>query len=129
MLLLVMARILVIEDDPGMRLMLGEVLKRPGFDVVLAANGREGVELARARPADVVITDLFMPEKEGLETIKEIHQDSPQAAIIAISGKPGAPALLAVAQRFGASRVVQKPFTPEEILTVVEETVGRREAQ
>ena len=118
-----MTQILVMDDDPGMRAMLDQILKLYGYDVVLAANGKEGLELFRSRKVDLVISDLYMPEKEGLETIKEIHRDSPEVPIIAMSGKQGKTSLLSVAQHFGAARILVKPFNPQDLLTAVEEVL------
>src|SRR5437867_9137098 len=86
-------RIIVIDDDAEMRAMLEQTLKSAGHEVVLAANGKQGVKCYRANPTKLVITDLYMPEKEGLETIIELGREYPEVAIIAISGKPTASAL------------------------------------
>ena len=118
-----MTQLLVIDDDPGMRAMLHEILQLPGYDVILAANGKEGLELFRSRKVDLVITDLYMPEKEGLETIKEIHRDSPEVPIIAMSGKQGGTSLLPAARHFGAARIIEKPFNPQDLVTAVEEVL------
>ena len=91
-----MMRVLVIDDDAGIRALLEIILKQSGYDVVLAANGEDGLRQCRSQKVDLVITDLFMPKKEGLETIRAIHKDWPQLGIIAISGKPGAFTMLDV---------------------------------
>ena len=118
------ARILVIDDDLEMRTTLEQTLKSAGYEVVLAANGEQGLRQYRAQQADLVITDLFMPEQEGLETIIELRRDFPEVAILAVSGKPTAQALLSVAKRLGAVEAIEKPFEPHELLTVVEEVLG-----
>jgi len=100
--------------------MLGEVLRLAGHEVSLAADGREGVELYRAAPADLVITDLFMPKQEGLETIIQLRASFPGVPIIAMSGRPLAGRLLEVAQRLGAIGVLEKSFSADELLFAVE---------
>jgi CheY-like chemotaxis protein len=118
-----MARILVIDDDTEMRAMLEQTLRSAGHEVALAEDGKQGVALYRAQPAALVLTDLFMPNREGLETIIELRKDYPGILIIAMCGKPGAGGLLSIAQRLGAARVIQKPFHPHELLQAVEEVL------
>jgi CheY-like chemotaxis protein len=75
---------------------------------------------------ELVITDLFMPEKEGLETIRELRRDFPKVPIIAMSGEPGQPTLLGIAKRFGAARTIEKPFDRKEMMSAVEEVLGTK---
>src|ERR1035437_8798305 len=114
-----MARILVIDDDPDIRAFLEEILKPAGHEVILAADGREGMERYRTSPADLVITDLYMPNQEGLETIRELRTCFPEVAIIAMSGRTAALHMLSVAQKFGAVGVLRKPFSADELIAVV----------
>jgi len=100
--------------------MLDEALAMAGHEVVLAADGGEATRKHRENPADLVIMDLFMPNKEGLETMSELLKDSPDTAIVAISGNFIAANMLAVARQMGATEILQKPFFPEELLEVVE---------
>src|SRR4030095_5251414 len=81
-----MTRILLVDDDEQFRSMLSQSLKRAGYEVTEARNGSEGIDLYRDHPSDLIITDLIMPEKEGLETIREYRKSYPDAKIIAISG-------------------------------------------
>ena len=81
-----MARILIIDDEEKFRKMLRQMLERAGHEVVEAPDGKEGVKLYREKLTDLIITDIFMPEKEGIQTIKELKRDFPEAKIIAISG-------------------------------------------
>ena len=118
-----MARILVIDDAAAVRELLEQMLRLTGHDVVVAANGKEGLDQLRRRPAELVITDLFMPEKEGLETIRELRRDFPNVAIIAMSGEPGMPLLLGIAKRFGALKTIEKPFDRTEMMAAVEEVL------
>jgi DNA-binding NarL/FixJ family response regulator len=82
-----------------------------------AANGRDGVKLHRSDPADMVITDLFMPEQDGIETIQQIREFAPETPILAMSGggSRGQTDSLADAALFGAHGVLQKPFSPEDL--------------
>jgi CheY-like chemotaxis protein len=121
-----MARILVIDDEPDMRAFLEEILKSAGYEVVLAADGKEGVECYRTSPADLVITDLFMPNQEGLETIRKLRSHFPKVAIIAMSGKAAALNMLSVAQKFGAVGILHKPFLNDELIAAVEKALGAR---
>jgi len=81
-----MARILIIDDEPQLLDMLGQTFEREGYDIVKASNGKEGIKLYRENPVDLIITDIIMPEKEGIETIFELRKDFPDLKIIAISG-------------------------------------------
>jgi CheY-like chemotaxis protein len=117
------AIILVIDDDPDIRKLLKDTLEGGGHQVSLASNGQEGVRQFKAKRADLVITDLFMPEQEGLETIKQLRLEFPDIPIIAISGRPTGGTMLSVAQRLGATAVLLKPFLPEELLRTVEQTL------
>jgi two-component system, chemotaxis family, chemotaxis protein CheY len=81
-----MAKILVIDDDQGMRDMLKDLLTRKGYEVDTAVDGIEGLRRLRKNTGSLVITDLIMPEKEGVETILEIQQDFPEVSVIAMSG-------------------------------------------
>ena len=119
-----MARILVIDDDPDIRAMLEQILKSAGHEVILAADGREGMERHRSSPADLVITDLFMPNQEGLETIHEFRTRFPEVAIIAMSGRAAAVTMLSVAQKFGAVAVLHKPFAADELIAAVAKALG-----
>jgi DNA-binding NtrC family response regulator len=119
-----MARILVIDDEPDMRAILEKILKSAGHEVILATDGREGVEKYCTSPADLVITDLFMPNQEGLETIGELRRRFPEVAIIAMSGKTAALTMLSIAQKFGAIGMLHKPFAADELIAAVEKALG-----
>lgn len=116
-----MARILVIDDDPAVRLSAKLALEDAGHRVEEAVNGEEGLKRMRANPADLVISDIFMPEKEGLETIDEIRRNHPQTRIIAISGggRMDPADYLEIAERVGADRSLSKPFDILQLLDVV----------
>jgi len=118
-----MATILLVDDDEQFRTMLNEVLQRAGYDVRQAQDGNDALRQYRASPADVVITDLIMPEKEGLETIRALRAFDPAVKIIAMSGggRLSAADYLVIAQRFKAQRVLAKPFPHHELLTMLKE--------
>ena len=118
-----MKRILIVDDEPHILLMLKKMLEPSGYEIDLAANGNEGVELFRKSEADLVITDIIMPEKEGLETIREMRRIKPDLKIIAMSGggKVSADNYLEIARIFGASKIIAKPFTKKEMVTAVKE--------
>lgn len=120
-----MARILVIDDEEEICEILRESLGAAGHEVVVAANGRAGVRAHRERPADLVITDIFMPEQEGIETIIELRRDFPDVKIIVMSGGgrlAGGDYLLA-ARQLGAARAVEKPFHLREMLDAVRDVL------
>jgi DNA-binding response OmpR family regulator len=114
-----MARILVIDDESDTRAMLEQILKSAGYEVILAADGREGVERYRTSPADLVITDLYMPIQDGSETIRELRSCFPEVAIIAMSGRPDTGIMLSIAQHMADVGILRKPFLPDELLAAV----------
>lgn len=119
-------RILVIDDDDQMRVLLRQVMEWAGYEVEEAENGREGMQKQRRQPTDLVITDLIMPEQEGLETIGLLRKEFPRTKIIAISGggRIGPEAYLPAAQELGADRVFSKPFDVRELAGAVKELIG-----
>jgi len=120
-----MARILVIDDDEQVLDMLYESLTREGYDVLKASNGEQGLKLYREEPVDLIITDLIMPEKEGIETIIELRQDVPEVKIIAISGggRIGTKDYLNMAKIFGVQRTFTKPVAREQLLDAIRELI------
>lgn len=118
-----MKKILIIDDEPHILLMLKKMLEKVGYEVDLASNGNEGLALFGKNRADLVITDIIMPEKEGLETIRAMRRESPNLKIIAMSGggKVSADNYLNIASIFGASKVLEKPFTQQEMVSAVQE--------
>lgn len=120
-----MTHILIIDDEPQIRLMLRIMLESEGYTVTEAADGAEGLKSYREKPADLVITDLLMPHKEGLETITALKKDYPFIKIIAISGggKNKSKLYLQMAQRFGALEVFEKPLRKEPFLECVRKLI------
>lgn len=118
-----MASILLVEDDDGVRAVLHKTLVAAGHEVEDAANGDIALAAYRRRPRDLVITDLVMPEKDGLETISALRRINPAAKIIAISGGGRTLGLghlyLDTARSIGAGRTLAKPFTSAALLSAV----------
>ncbi len=122
-----MKRILVIDDDRQMRQMLRQMLERQGYEVVDAPNGKEGIELCRQFSIDLIITDIIMPEKEGVATIIELRRDFPDVKIIAISGGSrgiDSQSCLSYAKALGVSHRFTKPFDRKELLEAIQELLG-----
>jgi len=121
-----MTRVLVIDDEDLLREAMREMLEDAGYDVSDEPDGVAGVRAFREAPADVVITDIIMPNKDGIRTIWELKQLKPDLRIIAISGGvPGGPRSdLPLAVAYGASRTLQKPFTRAELLGALAEMTG-----
>jgi DNA-binding response OmpR family regulator len=119
-----MAKILVIDDDAELRAMLRETLTAAGHTVLEAARGQEGFDLYLKQPIDLVLLDIYMPEKNGLDTLRQFLRSFPRANIIAMTGGVAKINMLAAAKRFGACDTIAKPFLPEEILALVEQTLG-----
>ena len=121
-----MRRILIIDDDHHILLMIKKMLERAGFEVDLASNGNEGLDLFKKMSVDLVITDIIMPEKEGLETIREMKRLCPDVKIIAMSGggKVSSDNYLNTAKIFGASRVLAKPFSQRQMVSAVQDLLG-----
>ena len=122
-----MPRILIIDDDEGLRRILGQILVRAGHVVTEAVDGCEGLKSFRKEPVDLVVCDLIMPDKEGLETISVLRKEFPAVKIIAISGGARVTGydFLPAASGLGANVALAKPFTREQILEAVERLVGR----
>jgi DNA-binding response OmpR family regulator len=129
-----MTSILLIEDDSLLRETLATSLAEHGYRVRQAANGAEGLSLFCAEPADLVITDMVMPEKEGIETIGDLRRVAPRLGIIAMSGElaHNPQIYLKIAGALGANRTLLKPFTMAVLLQtirdVLDETASRPKA-
>jgi two-component system chemotaxis response regulator CheY len=111
------AKILVIDDDPFVRRTIARILGRKGHQLLLAEDGRQGLALFAREWPEVTITDIIMPEREGIETIREIRRLRSDAQIIAISGggRLGNADFLDMAAKLGACEIIAKPFYPSEL--------------
>ena len=113
--------VLVIEDDADVRNMIRMILADEGYSVVDASNGLEGMKKLNQGPFDLIVTDMLMPEKEGIETIREIKKQSPSTKIVAISG--GGICIpenyLNLALMMGADASLCKPFGRQELLDTI----------
>jgi DNA-binding response OmpR family regulator len=120
------SRILVVDDEDGIRRTLAIALGKAGYQVLEARDGAEAMRLWRDSGADLIITDLHMPDKNGLEVIMELRAFDRSIPIIAMSdgGRTRQHGLLGDAKLLGAVRTVPKPFTLEEMLAVVRQELG-----
>ena len=114
-----MATILVIDDDRFLRAFLRTILERDHHHVLQASNGREGLELYQEQSADLIITDLVMPEMDGLTLINELTRNFVNAKVIAMTGGMDGDSRLAAAKLLGARQTLQKPFSLDGLLGVV----------
>lgn len=126
-----MSRILLVDDDAQVRKMLKITLERAGYQVVEAADGVEAVQAYDKETIDLVITDIVMPEKEGIETIMELKTVNPAVRIIAISGggRINPEDYLKWAQRFGVANTFTKPVDREELLASVRDLMTTADAR
>jgi len=116
-----MARILFIDDDPAVLALAGNVLTSRTHQVTLAIDGRAGMRAYRAAPFELVVTDLFMPVQDGIETIRQIRQISNGTPILAISGSHRGPEFLRAAEALGANGMLEKPFSPDQLNEAVDQ--------
>jgi len=121
-----MARILAVDDDDQTRRLLRAMLEQAGHDVADAGDGNEALAIVRTNPPELVIMDIVMPEKEGIETIMDTRRDFPDLPIVAISGggQIAGECYLAMAQKLGATRTLAKPFGRDELLDAVQSVLG-----
>lgn len=125
-----MAHILIIDDDPEIRSSLKAALEDEGYRVATAENGARGLDLAGQIAFQIVITDMIMPEVEGVQTIISLRKADPDLPILAISGEspamPGKPDYLEIARRFGANQILRKPFSISSLLSRLEACLAPR---
>lgn len=117
-----MASVLIIDDDTSIRRVVRAALERAGHRVAEAGNGAEGMQRYRIAPADLVITDVFMPDQDGIETIQQLREEFPAARILAISGGSvaGTSGTLRDALLLGADATLAKPFTIEQLTRIID---------
>jgi CheY-like chemotaxis protein len=123
-----MAKILILDDEPSILLMLKKLLEKAGYEIEVALNGKEGMKLFEINKPDLLITDIIMPEKEGLETIFELRRNYPDLKIIAISGggRIGPDGYLPGAKLLGANAVFTKPIVPKDFLQAVSDLLNEQ---
>jgi DNA-binding response OmpR family regulator len=120
-----MARLLVIDDNDALRAEVAAGLRKAGHVVVPTASGREAVRLFRADPADAVITELVVPDQDGIETLVTLRREFPGVPVIAMSGASRHASLyLKLARRLGAERTLVKPFSVGELVQIVREVLA-----
>ncbi|MGO9231918.1 MAG: response regulator [Bryobacteraceae bacterium] len=120
-----MARVLVVDNEAGVRSLLPAVPEQGGYEVIEAANGSQALEEARARRVDLVLTDLVMPEQEGIETTQALRKEVAGIEIIAMSGLLGGE-FLEAARKLGAQAVLSKPVSADVLLAKVAEVLRSR---
>jgi CheY-like chemotaxis protein len=119
-----MASILIIEDTEAVRTLFHAILEQAGHVVREASHGVEGIRLFRRSPTDVVITDIYMPDGDGLEVIRQLRHEFPALKILAVSGRGGQEEMLSAAKLLGADGILLKPVGVEELLTAVANLLG-----
>ena len=122
-----MAHICLIDDDQGIRDTLTRILRRLGHEVKPAGNGREGLDLVAKNKFQIVITDIIMPEVEGIEVVRSIRQSDPDMQVIAMSGggRVGNTDFLKMARSLGANELVYKPVTKTQFMEALNKCLER----
>ena len=113
-------RVLVIEDNDGLRDYLRVALETQEYEVLTARDGQEALAYLNGHPVDVVLTDIFMPEMDGIEIIAALRKQFPEIRVIAMSGRPGVD-YLSVARELGVTRTLRKPFELNELLAALKD--------
>lgn len=117
-------RILIIEDGKMLGRLLGQLLEHFGYQVEVTESGQEGIELYRQEPADLVITDIWLPDMDGRDIIRQLRMEFPEIRVIAMSGAESVEEPLSEARRLGARRTFRKPFDTQELLLGIEEELA-----
>lgn len=120
-----MPSIFLIENDDAVREVIRVALMAAGYSIQEATNGRQGINSFRKAPTDLVITDIYMPDRDGLEVIEALRRTHPAVKILAISGASGSMNYLRKAEALGADRVLAKPLSMSTVLRVVSELLGK----
>lgn len=120
-----MANILIIDDEDRFRSMLKRLLEEEDHHVLEASDGEKGLRIYREHPVDLIMVDIFMPNKDGLETIREFKRLASDTKIIAMSGggRQGAQWYLEYAEMFGAHKTLAKPFDPPELFEAIRQVL------
>lgn len=125
-----MAVVLIVDDDPDIRELWALVLGEAGFVVRAAPSGVEGIEIAESEHIDVVVTDILMPNKDGIETLLEIKSINPNVKVLVVSGGGSAlrKSFLDVADKLGADATLPKPVDIDRLCAVVEQLAAAAKA-
>ncbi len=126
-----MTRILLVEDDRAVRDLLYRQLTDAGYDVEVAEDGTDGLKIYRDQQPDLVVTDIIMPEMEGIQMMRELRRESPDVRVIAISGggRGSADTYLQLAARMGAKSTLEKPVRQDTLLAAVEDALSGEECE
>ncbi len=117
--------VLIVDDNADSREILRALLELEGYEVHLARDGEQALRLQRSAPADVVVTDIFMPDKDGVETIRDLSSEFPQTKIIAMSGAANYKVdYLSLSLELGAAKVLRKPFDADALLDALREVLS-----
>lgn len=122
-----MSKVLVVDDEPSVRIMVKSMVESDDIDVLEASNGNEALEILERQDVSLVVTDIVMPEKHGIELIMEIKKKNSSAPIIAISGGGGITGrfdYLQIAKLVGAKNILKKPFSMDELRSLVKESIS-----
>jgi CheY-like chemotaxis protein len=121
-----MAEILIVDDDDDVRTSLRRILERAGYGVLECANGHEALQVLAAAHPDLIITDVYMPEMDGIEFLLALREAEPDLPVLAMSGGSLAPAdfVLEDAAHLGANLVIQKPYEMNELLGAVRDLLA-----
>jgi CheY-like chemotaxis protein len=119
-----MPTILVIDDSPSALQTVAGMLAEAGYRVRLCANGKSAVRLLKNEPIDLILTDIYMPEEDGLDVIRERRRICPDVPVVAMSGITGKGCMLAVARHMGACQTLLKPFSHADLLDAIRAALG-----
>ncbi len=120
------ARLLVVDDDPQIGAALVQLLRRHGYGADFARNGRIALAYLSHHQVDIVLSDIFMPDFDGLELLRALRRVSPRPRLVAMTGQdnPNLSDMLRVALQLGAERAIRKPFDPDQLLRLLGEMIG-----
>lgn len=119
-----MIRILVVDDSKFMRMLLGDLLSRNGFDVLEAESGEEALQIYRKERPDLVTLDILMPGRDGIETVGDLREEDPKARIVMVTAL-GMEDYIQRALEAGADGFILKPFSPERVLDTLKEVLDK----
>ena len=122
-------RVLLVEDSPELLNYMGDLVASAGYDVLRASDGDQALDVLRENRCDLMVLDLFMPNKDGIETLRALSKSSSRPKTLAISGggRFSAPDTLRVAARLGADSTLPKPFTPNQLLGALKDLASSQD--